>query len=244
MAREQLRFQHLVVVVHVEPDLDAGLLLEIRHRVRRDVVEPGIHVHHPLFRGLCGGGVLRGGGSLSRRPAAARGQPQCQHQQGRRRNLHLVIVTSRSTPAAGVLRQDVGFWVHGQDPGILRPFSLDLFIDVVQDAHAACVPGFELGSGHDVRPGARHGLRRAVAPQIRACDRHRRGRSPPARPSRRAARRSALRSPTTAASRAPRSPLRIPTFASSCGCLPAPPGTVNSSRWAMAGLQAPFPTAP
>ena len=55
MAGEQLGFEHLVAVIDIVGDRDAGLLGEIRDRVGRDVVGPVIDVQ-PLF---LGGGTER-----------------------------------------------------------------------------------------------------------------------------------------------------------------------------------------
>ena len=65
MAGEQLGFEHLVAVIDVVGDRDAGLLGEIRDRVGGDVVGPVIDVQ-PLF---LGGGAQRPQRGDNTRPA-------------------------------------------------------------------------------------------------------------------------------------------------------------------------------
>ena len=65
MAGKQLGFEHLVAVIDVVGDRDAGLLGEIRDRVGRDIVGPVIDVQ-PLF---LGGGAAAAEARRKTRPA-------------------------------------------------------------------------------------------------------------------------------------------------------------------------------
>ncbi len=54
MAGEQFRLEHLVAVIDVVGDADAGLFLEIGDRVGRDVIRPVVDMQDRLFGGRRG----------------------------------------------------------------------------------------------------------------------------------------------------------------------------------------------